>query len=154
MAPYAAAVEFEVGRESDAPAECRSTLVILYDPEQRELWGGAFRLVGHMRAQIDRDMAEDPILGEVLWVGLVSDLERQTSGANLLMGTVTKEMSETFGGLQLRGAHLHVEIRCSWTPDFVAGAAALVDHVKAWGEYLLQIASETAGGDFGLEIHD
>lgn len=155
LAPYAAALSIETVDAGHSTPLGASTLVILFDPSQAKLWGSPFRLVGQLRAQIDEDMSTDPLLGDVLWQSLESGLRQGTAGASLLMGTLTREISETFGGLELQGSTLNVELRCSWTPSQLPeGSVDLASHVEAWGHYLLEVAAVPHNSYFGLEVHD
>lgn len=160
IAPYSAALSIGTNPEVlGHEDEATSTLAILYDTTQADLWGGPFRLVGQLRARIDADMSTDPLLGDVLWRGLEqvlkSSVPQDSNGINLLMGTVTRELSETFGGLELQRPALNVEIRCSWTPTFSHDTEPdLSLQVSAWADYVLQVAAIPGDEYFGLEVHD
>lgn len=132
LAPWAAAVEVTTVEGSPDYPVGRATLVVLYDPEQVELWGSPLRLVGQARIDVDGDQAGDPLLGEVLWATLADNFSRFGADALGAVGTVTKEISQTFGGLQLRGSELNVELRCSWSPKDLDLSA----HLSAWTETL------------------
>lgn len=153
LARYSAAIALEVkGRVG--PPLCTSTLVVLYDPDLKETWGGDFRLVGQARVQVDEQMSSDPLLGEVLWATLSDQLEKETSGAALLLGTVTREISETFGGLELKSSALNAEVRCSWTPRFEGQTLGLNEHLTAWANYLVQVSAFPHENEYGFEVHD
>src|SRR5580658_7283184 len=51
LAPYATAIAAAVRRDDADVAWGR--LVLLYDPDGQEGWGGAFRLVAYIRAEVD-----------------------------------------------------------------------------------------------------
>ena len=55
------------------------------------------------------------------------------AGYRALVGTVTKVLSETFGGLTLTDSCAHAEIRASWSPT----TPQLGPHLTAWHELLL-----------------
>ncbi|MFT0763385.1 DUF3000 family protein [Scrofimicrobium sp. R131] len=147
LAPYSAAVAIQTVQEHGGQPLGQSTFVILYDPEQAEIWGSPLRLVGQLRTQIDEEMSSDPLLGEVLWLGLRDELGE---AAELLLGTVTREISQTFGGLELRSSTLNIELRCSWSPV----QDDLAPHLEAWGNYLLQVAAIPSENYLGFEVHD
>ena len=163
MAPYAAAITLAYtpnpkrgGRarrpelEPDSPPGS-ATVVILYDPEQAVDWGGPFRVVTHLRADIDVDMSQDPYFPELVWSELTDTLVRGAPDATNLVGTVTKELSQTFGGLQLRGTLLNVEVRCSWSAD----GPNLGDHARAVADFLALTTGQPANPLPFLEVvHD
>lgn len=130
LAPWSAAVEVVV--EDEGVTAGRSVLVILYNPENYDLWGSAFRLVGYARMEIDEDQSVDPLLGEVIWQTLMDSLPTEGGAPLAFTGTVTRELSETFGGLDLEHAALVAELRCSWSP----ATTDLKKHLEGWGEAL------------------
>ncbi len=131
LAPWAASVELVTVEGGEHPVG-HATLVILYDPSQEQFWESPLRLVGQARIDIDDDQATDPVLGEVLWSTLMANFERFGASAVRAVGTVTREISQTFGGLELRGSKLNVELRCSWSPTDLD----LSPHLSAWAEAL------------------
>ncbi len=149
LAPFSAALSIQTKEEAGGRPLANSTLVILYDPTQVHVWGGPYRLVGHLRSQIDGDMGEDPLLSEIMWVSLVEALTEFVGETTNPVGTVTKELSQTFGGLKLRTSALNVEVRCSWTSH----SHDLTAHVAAWSQYLLESAGLPWEHPLGLEIH-
>lgn len=132
LAPWAAAVEVTTVRGAPDHPVGRATLVVLYDPEQAELWDSPLRLIGQARMDVDSDQAGDPLLGEVLWATLTDNFVESGAQALGAVGTVTREISQTFGGLELRGSKLNVELRCSWSPSGLDLSA----HLEAWSETL------------------
>lgn len=149
LAAFSAAVSLQTRTQGGEQPLANSTLVILYDPDQCDIWGGPFRLVGHMRTQIDAAMSEDPLLPDIMWVGLLEALSEYASDYDRPIGTVTKELSQTFGGLELRGSALNVEVRCSWTSN----SDDLSGQLEAWVQYLLQSAGLPVAHPSGLEVH-
>lgn len=152
LAPYAAAIAFEIPEGVDNPS-CTATLVVLYDPDQEETWGAPFRMVGQARTAVDRDMGADPLLGEVLWALLDEQLHEYVGQPNLFMGTVTREISETFGGLTLRASALNAEVRCSWTPSLSPENPDISGSFLAWTHFLEKIAAVPEANEYGLEVH-
>lgn len=148
LAPFSAAIKVDTDTDDEEVPSATSTLVILFDPSQRDTWGGDFRLVGHLRAQIDQEMGDDPMLGEFLWTALLDHLHRESRGFTGALGTVTRELSQTFGGLILHGSTLNVELRCSWSTDDVH----LDEHLVAWCKYVLESAGLPSELPHGLEV--
>ncbi len=132
LAPWAAAVQLEIAEEDSPDLSGRATLVILFDPSQSEIWGGPIRLVGQARIGVDEDQSTDPLLGEVIWATLNNSLVAAGAKPSHCVGTVTREISQTFGGLELQGSLLHADLRCSWT----AGSGDLSADLTGWAEAL------------------
>lgn len=128
LAPYTAALSLHTdGAEFDSPI-ATGRFVILYDPDGHPGWNGNFRLVAQMRTSIDEEMGADPLLSEAIWHWAHDCLEESGAGYHSLTGSVTKETSESFGGLILTGSQLFVELRASWTPV----TPYLGEHLHAW----------------------
>lgn len=135
LAPYSVAISVATEQTQGDQPLAVGTLVVLYDPSQSEIWGRNFRLVGHLRAQIDAEMSVDPLLNEVMWVGLLDQLDANTPGCFQAVGTVTKELSQSFGGLKLHASVLNVELRGSWSVETNLGS-----YLYAWASYIKQTA--------------
>ncbi len=148
LAPFSVAIKVHTDTPEDEIPSATSTLVVLYDPSQRDIWGGDFRVVGHLRAHIDQEMSNDPILGEFLWTALLDRLNNEVDDFSGVLGTVTRELSQTFGGLTLRGSTLNVELRCSWSTD----DTNLDQHLFAWCKYVLESAGLPSDLPHGLEV--
>ena len=73
LAPYATAIAATVQRDDADVAWGR--LVLLYDPDGQQGWDGFFRLVAYVRADVEPEMAADPLLGEVGWSWLSEALD-------------------------------------------------------------------------------
>jgi hypothetical protein len=122
--------------------------VLLYDPEGQESWQGAFRVVTLTRAELEPEMAADPLLPEVSWSWLTGALEARSAAYTQPSGTVTRSSSSFFGGLDSRPPRTELELRASWTPVAAGpggpgGPEAEPDvtaHLAAWGELLCQCA--------------
>ncbi|OKL54902.1 enoyl-CoA hydratase [Bowdeniella nasicola] len=127
LAPYAAALSAEVLTDDDELAG-HGRFVILYDPDGQPAWHGDFRIIVLVKAPMDSEVADDPLLGEVGWSWLTSALDDQGAGYHHLSGTVTRVLSETFGGLELSDQDIEMEIRGSWTPV----TSDLGPHLQAW----------------------
>lgn len=133
IAPYAAALSADVTVDGEDVGTGR--LVLLHDPAGNEAWQGTFRCVAYARAEIDPEMANDPLLGEVGWSWLTEALDAHAAAYVAPSGTVTKVSSESFGAMADEEASAQLEIRASWTP-----VGDLTDHVEAWGELLCTAA--------------
>lgn len=131
IAPYALALTGEVNPSPDADPDAimaTGRFVVLYDPEGQEAWDGQFRVIVMARAQLEQEFGADPLLGEVGWAWLTESLAAEGAAFHALSGTVTRVLSETFGGLELRSGDVEIEIRASWTPD----STDLAPHLRAW----------------------
>ncbi|MFJ6634837.1 DUF3000 domain-containing protein [Streptomyces sp. NPDC091376] len=139
LAPHAYALEAAVVDDGEDLADGR--LVLLHDPAGHEAWQGTFRLVTLVRAELEPEMAADPLLPEVCWSWLTGALEARGLSYGEPSGTVTRAGSHYFGGLGDRRPATQIEIRASWTPR--AGRDGVPDtatHLAAWCDLLCQIA--------------
>ncbi|MEU6976719.1 MULTISPECIES: DUF3000 domain-containing protein [unclassified Streptomyces] len=139
LAPYAYALEAAVVDGEDDLADGR--LVLLHDPAGHEAWKGTFRLVTLVRAELEPEMAADPLLPEVCWSWLTGAFEARGLAYGEASGTVTMAGSHYFGGLAERRPATQIEIRASWTPR--EGSSGVPDtgaHLAAWCDLLCQIA--------------
>lgn len=135
IAPYASALSADVTVEGNDVGTGR--LVLLHDPAGNDAWDGTFRCVAYARAEIDPEMANDPLLGAVGWSWLVEALSSHGARYDAVSGTVTKVASESFGTMADEDTSSQVEIRASWTPaPGPDGAPDLTCHVEAWAELL------------------
>jgi len=143
LAPYATAIAATVQRDGADVAWGR--LVLLYDPDGQEGWDGAFRLVAYVRADVEPEMAADPLLGEVGWSWLSEALDAHVPGYAVPSGTVTRVITEGFGAKRDELPLTGFELRASWSPagpgDSAAGGSDLdtLDlsaHISAWCDCL------------------
>ena len=144
IAPFASALSADVTVDGEDVGTGR--IVLLHDPRGNDAWQGTFRCVAYARAEIDPEMANDPLLAEVGWSWLSEALDAHGAVYVEPSGTVTKVSSESFGGMADEEATAQLEIRASWTPvpgptpGPTPGAAPapldLGPHVEAWGEML------------------
>jgi hypothetical protein len=134
LAPYAVALSADVVVDDEDLATGR--LVLLHDPDGHEAWDGTFRLVTYVRADLDAEMAADPMLGAVGWSWLMEALTGRGLAHAAPSGTVTRMSSESFGAMAERPTTADMEIRASWTPvDGEVGA-----HLEAWSDLLCTVA--------------
>ncbi len=136
IAPFASALSADVTVDGDDVGTGR--LVLLHDPAGNDAGEGTFRCVAYARAEIDPEMANDPLLAEVGWSWLSEALEAHGATYVAPSGTVTKVSSESFGSMAGEEPSAQLEIRASWTPVSPDGDAPLDlgPHVEAWGELL------------------
>lgn len=136
IAPYAAALSADVTVEETDLGTGR--LILLHDPAGNDAWaGGTFRCVLYTRAEVEIDMVNDQMMGQVGWSWLTDALHAHDAAYVAASGTVTRVATESFGGMADEAGSAQVEIRASWTP--VADEDGYVDirpHVEAWGELL------------------
>ncbi|HEX6936543.1 MAG TPA: DUF3000 domain-containing protein [Actinomycetes bacterium] len=137
LAPHAVALTADVVSPTDPDTELGTgRLVLLYDPAGHEAWEGTFRVVTYVRAELDHDMAADPLLPGVGWAWLTEALDARGAGFTAASGTVTRVASESFGAISGEPATAQIEIRASWTPvDDAFGA-----HLLAWCDLLCTTA--------------
>jgi hypothetical protein len=137
IAPYASALSADVTVDGDEVGTGR--IVLLHDPVGNDAWEGSFRCVAYVRAEIDPEMANDPLLAEVGWSWLSEALAAHGAAYVAPSGTVTKVSSESFGSMAEEEPTAQLEIRASWTPVPHAGTGLAPDlgpHAEAWGELL------------------
>jgi len=137
IAPFSVAIsgEVEVGGEDLGSGR----LVLLHDPAGSAAWEGEFRCVTYARAEVDAEMAIDPLITEVGWSWLIEALERNQAEYVAPSGTVTTVASRSFGGIATDGLRAEIELRASWTP-VIEQAGDLVRHLESWAELVCQTA--------------
>ena len=134
IAPYAAALSADVTVEGVDVGTGR--IILLHDPAGNDAWAGTFRCVAYVRAEIDPELATDPLLGQVGWSWLVETLDGHGARYAAPSGTVTRVVTESFGGMSDDEATAQLEIRASWTPLTGPTGLELAAHVEAWGDLL------------------
>lgn len=138
LAPAALAVTVDMA-DPDA-TDVSGRFVLLHDPDGVEEWDGTFRSVVFVRAELEPEMIEDPMLPDVAWAW-VNETVANLSVVHL-GGTVTRSAGRSFGSMGERPAEGTLEIRASWTPQ-ASGAGTiddLGDHVHAWLDLVAQAA--------------
>lgn len=146
LAPYAAAVgatlhEQAPPRQSAFPEEYAAesseigwgSFVLLYDPAGQAGWVGPLRVVVYVRADLEPEIAADPLAGQVGWSWLVEALDARTPGYQRASGTVTRVVTEGFGAKGDEPVTTGFELRASWSP---AARDDLGSHVAAWCDTL------------------
>lgn len=130
LAPWAYALAAEANGPDGELATAR--LVLLYDPEEQESWNGALRLVVYLRAELDPEIASDPLLPDVGWSWLTDALAESGAAWTTLGGTVTLTSSARFGDLAGPARNHDLELRGSWT----ASDTRLERHTLAFHELM------------------
>ncbi|MDP2288753.1 MAG: DUF3000 domain-containing protein [Actinomycetota bacterium] len=140
LAPFALAITAESTGEQDLAS---GRFVLLHDPDGVEEWEGTFRAVVFVRAYLEADLIDDPLLHEVGWSWLIESLESSACAYGQLGGTITRNSGRSFGTMSDRPADGYLEIRASWTPlDDAEPAAEHMDrHAHAW----LRLLDHAAG---------
>ncbi|WP_129305964.1 DUF3000 domain-containing protein [Streptomyces sp. L2] len=139
LAPFAHALEAVVVDGEQELADGR--LVLLHDPAGHDAWRGTFRLVTLVRAELEPEMAADPLLPEVCWSWLTGALQLRGLTYGEPSGTVTRASSHYFGGLGERPPASQIEIRASWTPrEGMGGVPDTAAHLASWCDLLAQVA--------------
>jgi len=148
LAPYATAIAATVQQDDADVAWGR--LVLLYDPDGQEGWEGYFRLVAYIRAEVEPEIAADPLLGEVGWSWLSEALDTHVPGYAVPSGTITRVITEGFGAKRDELPLTGFELRASWSPagpggpwDSTGGPGTsdldtldLSGHIAAWCDCL------------------
>jgi hypothetical protein len=139
LAPCAAAIAASV-LEGDTEIGW-GKFVLLYDPAGQAGWGGQFRIIAYVRAELDPEIAADPLIAEVGWSWLLEALDTRAPGYGQTSGTVTRVVTEGFGSKQDEPMSTGFELRASWTPEGESGARPALDgHVAAWCDALCMAA--------------
>lgn len=137
IAPYAYAVTADVADVGDDDNDLATgRFVLLYDPAAPAPWDGQWRVVTFARAELEPELATDPLLGEVGWTWLMESIAAHQAAAVAEAGTVTRVVSESFAGLSDRPPSVEMEIRASWTPI----DDDPVRHLHAWITLVCTIA--------------
>lgn len=134
LAPYTFALSAEVVSEGIELAVGR--FVVLHDPDGNDGWEGTTRVVAFVQADIDDEMAADPLLPQVGWSWLLDALDAHGARHHAAGGTVTRTASSRFGAMADEPDSSEVELRCSWTPDDVD----LAPHLGAFCDVICSMA--------------
>lgn len=133
IAPHSYAMTGEVVVGQDDLGTGR--FILLHDPAGNDAWQGTFRCVTFARADVDPEMAADPMLPAVGWSWLVEALGMRDADHIAASGSVTVVRSEAFGQMEEDGGDAQLEVRASWTPMSAKGP-----HVAAWSDLLCTLA--------------
>jgi len=141
LAPFATALAATARVGGTEVASGR--FVLLYDPAGQHGWAGPLRVIVYIRADLEPEIAADPMLGEVAWSWLTEALDARTSGYAAPSGTVTRVVTEGFGAKREEPQVTGFELRASWSPVGISDApgpagqaqpdqAGLDGHLAAW----------------------
>lgn len=138
LAPFAHAVAATVAADADGDAEIGAgKFVLLFDPDGQPGWDGRYRIIGYVRAELEPEMAADPLINAVGWTWLTEALDVHCSGYRKISGTVTIVVTQGFGGKQDEATATGFELRASWSPVLAdSGSAELDGHAAAWCDLL------------------
>ena len=134
LAPFSFALSATVLRSGEEVASGR--LILLHDPAGHEAWHGDLRLVTLVTAELEPDMAGDPLLPAVAWTWLTDALEQHAATYTAIGGTITQTASTRFGELAGPAPTADLEVRASWTPTSTDTAA----HLLGWCAMLASTA--------------
>lgn len=142
LAPAAVALTAEMSDPDSDAASGR--FVLLHDPDGVEEWDGSFRAVVFVRAALEDDLVEEPLLHDVGWSWVTESLVGRGCRVTQLGGTVTRTSGRSFGTMVERPSDGFVEIRASWTPVEAPDTGEVLDsmaqHVSAWVDLMAQAA--------------
>ena len=85
------------GVRLDGAEVATGRFVLLYDPAGQRGWAGPLRVIVYIRAELEPEIAEDPMVGQVAWSWLTEALDARTAGYAEPSGTVTRVVTEGFG---------------------------------------------------------
>ena len=134
LAPYSFALSATVLRAGDEVASGR--LILLHDPAGHDAWRGDLRLVTLITAELEEDLASDPLLPAVAWTWLTDGLDQHAAAYTAIGGTITQTTSTRFGELAGPAPTADLEIRASWTPT----SDDLGAHLQGWCTMLASTA--------------
>ncbi|MGA7205634.1 MAG: DUF3000 domain-containing protein [Specibacter sp.] len=134
LAPFGVAMGAEVLVDGEEQATGR--FILLHDPNGSSLWEGTFRIVTYIRAQLEPDIGNDSLLGNVAWAWLVEALAEHGAEHRSAGGTATRILSESYGTLAARPDAVDIELRASWTPV----GPMVQDHLEAWSQMVCTFA--------------
>jgi hypothetical protein len=129
LAPWSYAVSADV-LGPDGTDLATGRLVLLYDPDGTDAWDGQLRLVAFASAEVEAEIANDPLLPQVCWSWLMDALRERNADQLAAGGTVTQTTSTRFGDQHGPRTTVSVELRGSWTartPDLAPHLLGFVD---------------------------
>ncbi len=138
LAPHAFALAATAYRDGVEAGSAR--LMLLHDPAGQDGWTGAFRVVVQVHAEVEEEMAADPLLGEVGWSWLTDALDLHAPGYRAPSGTVTRVITEGYGGKEGDPPATAFELRASWCPADDALADEIGGAVLAWSDVIAAAA--------------
>lgn len=115
LAPWSHALSASVMWGGDRPESASGRMILLFNPDGVAAWDGTLRFVIFLTAEVDNEIARDPMLPDVAWSWLTDCLELSGAGFTALGGTVTSTSSTRFGDIAGPGRTDDLELRASWT---------------------------------------
>ncbi|AEV87967.1 membrane protein [Actinoplanes sp. SE50] len=134
LAPYSFALSATVLRSGEEVASGR--LILLHDPAGHDAWRGDLRLVTLVTAELEADLATDPLLPAVAWTWLTDALDQHAAACTAIGGTITQTASTRFGELAGPAPTADLEVRASWTPT----SDDVTAHLYGWCAMLASTA--------------
>jgi hypothetical protein len=138
LAPHAAALAVTAYRDGVEAGTGR--LILLHDTAGQDGWTGTFRVVAQVHADVEEEMAADPLLGEVGWSWLTDALDLHAPGYGAPSGTVTRVITEGYGAKSQEPPSTGFELRASWSPDEDEIEDEVSGAVLAWSDVLAAAA--------------
>ena len=114
--------------------------VLLFDAAGQPGWDGKYRIIGYVQAELEPELAADPLVNEVGWSWLIEALDGHTTGYRNISGTVTAVVTQGFGSKQEEPTSTAFELRASWSPALSGESAGLGGHLAAWCEVVCTAA--------------
>jgi hypothetical protein len=114
--------------------------VLLFDAAGQPGWDGQYRIIGYVQAELEPELAADPLVNEVGWSWLTEALDGHTTGYRNISGTVTAVVTQGFGSKQDEPTSTGFELRASWSPVLSGESAGLGGHLAAWCEVVCTAA--------------
>jgi hypothetical protein len=141
LAPYASAVAATLVTGHDDAEVAGGRFVLLFDPAGQPGWDGRYRVIGYVRAELEPEMAADPLINAVGWSWLTEALDSRAAGYRNISGTVTTVVTQGFGAKQDEPMSTEFELRASWSPAAEEGSEPeLASHLAAWSEVICAAA--------------
>lgn len=145
LAPFSYALSADVNpaRHADDSDLGTGRLIVLFDPDAPEAWGGTVRIICYAQAPLETEIGLDPFVADVAWSWLVDALAARGAQYSAASGTATKVLSTGYGELSGQGSGAQIELRASWTPSDLD----LAPHVEGWAELLCMVAGYPPSAD-------
>jgi hypothetical protein len=127
LAPFGLSL---LGEIDNAAHFADARVVVLYNPDGDPAWNSTARVIIFLKADIEAELADDPMILQIAWQWLTESLSKFDATAVELSGTVTRTSSRGYGAID-EASPSTIEIRASWSP---VSEAELANHISAWGE--------------------
>src|SRR6202012_1683250 len=114
--------------------------ILLTAPAGKEGWTATFRLVIQVHADVEEEMAADPLLGEVGWSWLTDALDLHAPRYGSPSATGTRVNTEGYGTKADDPPSTGFELRASWCPDEDEAEDEICGAILAWSDLLAAAA--------------